>query len=201
MMSLPASTPAAPIPAALTRKQLGRAHLTANRLKDALDVFAELVRVYPDDAEAHALLGDCYLAGGEAATALQLYRRAQALEPRNAGIIRRLRLAHAEQLSGQSAEPAPAHPDAIARLLQRLTGHAPAPITKAEVARAAHILAEIVSSPRPAAEVAKRLNEIDTLLPALLELNIRQARAEGRPDVAEALTHLLGQLLAPARPQ
>lgn len=200
MLSPSAHTPAPPALSALAQKNRGRACLRANQLKDALDIFAEVVRCYPGDADAQCLLGDCYLAGGDAATALSLYRRALALEPRQPGLARRLHLAQAESAEPAEAEPAPAEAAAIGRLLRRLLG-GPAPITKAEVARAAHILAEIVHSPRPVVEVAKRLNEIDLLLPALLELNIRQARAEGRPDVAEALRQVLGQLAAPTRPQ
>jgi tetratricopeptide (TPR) repeat protein len=187
-MPAPSSTPRPKASSAFVRKSVGRAHLHANRLEEALDVFADLIRQYPGDAEAHWLLGDCYLAGGDAATALQLYRRAQVIEPGNTEISRRLLLAQGER-GEQTAEPVPTDPEAIARLLQRLTGRR-APVTKAEVARAAHILSEIVNSPRPAIEVSKRLNEIDELLPALLELNIRQARADGRPDVAAALEHL-----------
>lgn len=200
MLSSSAHPPAPPPLTALAQKNRGRACLGANQLKEALDIFAEVVRSYPGDAEAQCLLGDCYLAGGDAVTALRLYRRAQALEPRWPHLAHRLHLAQTESVEQDEAEAAPAEPAALARLLQRLLG-GPAPITKADVARAAHILAEIVHSPRPVVEVAKRLNEIDALLPALLELNIRQARAEGRPDVAEALRAVLGQLAAPTRPQ
>jgi glycosyltransferase involved in cell wall biosynthesis len=42
--------------------------------------------------------------------------------------------------------------------------------------------------------VAEYLDEIDTLLPALLELNIRQARADGRPELAQALQELLNNV-------
>ena len=61
------------------RKTVGRGHLTANRLREALDSFANLVRDYPTDFEAYLVLGDLYLAGDMFGTALDLYRQAQSL--------------------------------------------------------------------------------------------------------------------------
>jgi glycosyltransferase involved in cell wall biosynthesis len=93
----------------------------------------------------------------------------------------------ADETAGNGvAEPVPTEMQAIARLLQRLTGQTQA-IDENDIVRAAHLLEKIVNSENPAELVSRHLDEIDELLLALIELNIRQARADGRPDVAEAL--------------
>jgi Tetratricopeptide repeat len=176
----------------LVRKGLGRARLNSQRIEEAVGIYAAVLRDCPEDVDAHLVLGDLYLAGGDAATASKLYSHAQSLDPQNADIFSRVALAQAEHSAApdEPAEPVPTNPSAIARLLQRLTGRAN-PVTEAEVNRASSMLQEIVHSRQPALAVAERLHDIDTLLPALLELNIRQARADGRLDLAEALRLLL----------
>jgi tetratricopeptide (TPR) repeat protein len=188
---VPEPTPATDLEA---RKTLGRAHLNANRLQEALEIFAGILRAHPDDVETRLLLGDWYLASGDAGTAGELYRRAQELAPDQADIARRLRLAQAELALAPStqAESNATDAAALARLLERLTRRPV--ISEAEVSKAAAVLDEIVSHSSPARAVAERLDEIDALLPALLELRIRQARADGRADLAETLQRLLDDI-------
>jgi glycosyltransferase involved in cell wall biosynthesis len=69
--------------------------------------------------------------------------------------------------------------------------NAPVEITEAELRSAAELLDLVASSPHPAKDVADRLEIIEDLIPALMEMNIRQANAEGRPDLAAALRALL----------
>ncbi|HSO27511.1 MAG TPA: hypothetical protein VLS48_05535, partial [Anaerolineales bacterium] len=59
-----------------------------------------------------------------------------------------------------------------------------------EMEKAARLVKSILASPQPAQAVAEKLEDIDRLLPALLELNIRQALNDGRPDLAKSLTAL-----------
>ncbi len=84
-------------------------------------------------------------------------------------------------------------PREIKRLLERLSGRA-RPLEEQEVNRAASLLQEILESESPAQTVAERLAEIDDLIPALLQLNIRRALSDGRPDLARALGHLLDNI-------
>jgi glycosyltransferase involved in cell wall biosynthesis len=184
------------------RKALGRAHLEANRVEDALRVYARILRDYPNDVDAYLFLGDCYLAEGDGETALLLYGQAHERDSQDPEIRRRIRLAKADcppaacpaawdtadGLSALKAIPTETH--AVIRLLQRLIGQEK-PVTEGEVLKATELLREIIHNPHPAQAVAERLEEIDQLLPALLELNIRQARLDGRPDLAQALQHLL----------
>jgi hypothetical protein len=176
------------------RKALGRSYLNENRIEDALRTYADILRENPRDVDAYLFLGDCYLAEGDGETALLLYRQAQVLAPGNVEVQRRVRLARLESqhLGGEDGS-LPTDPDAIAALLQRLTGRA-APISETEVNKAARLLDEIIHHPHPAQAVAERLEDVDALLPALLELNIRQARADGRPDLVQALQSLLDNI-------
>ncbi|MEA4906637.1 MAG: tetratricopeptide repeat protein [Chloroflexi bacterium] len=172
----------------IVRKKLGREHLQNNRVDQALELFAEILQDYPEDVESYMIMGDFYLAGDDYRTAEQLYECALGIEPENPEIQRRITLARAEQprLPGESL---PTHPEAISRLLQRLTGRT-RPIPEKEIERAASLLNTIIHSPDPAEKVATYLDQIDNLLPALLELNIRQAKADGRPDLVKMLQAL-----------
>jgi glycosyltransferase involved in cell wall biosynthesis len=177
------------------RKALGRAHLNENRIEEALRIFADILRQFPEDVESFLVLGDCYFAEGEGETALLLYQQAQILAPDNPEIERRIRLAQSEcRLPGEfSAEPLPTDLRAVGDLLQRLTGRQ-TPVKEDEIDQAATLLNDIVTCAHPAQAVADHLDDIDTLLPALLELNIRQARADGRPDLVQALQELLSNI-------
>jgi glycosyltransferase involved in cell wall biosynthesis len=170
------------------RKILGKTYLNENRLSDALDVFSKILMDYPDDIETLHILGNFYLASGDGKTAQKIYLRAQQLDPGNKVIQRQLSLAEDMGDTGLE-EPVPTDITAVARLLQRLTGKTQT-ISENDIMRAADLLDKIINSERPAALVDSHLDEIDELLPALIELNIRQAYADGRPELAESLRSL-----------
>ena len=117
----------------------------------------------------------------------KIYLHAQELDPENQAIERQVALAEEESVG--PVEAVPTDPAAIARMLERLTGRKKK-VKESDLLRAARLLDQIIHSDSPAEQVASHLDEIDELLPALIELNIRQARADGRPDLAEALGHL-----------
>jgi len=170
------------------RKALGRAHLEANHIEEALRLYAKILCDDPGDVDSYLVIGDCYLAEGDGETAYLLYSHALDLRPEDAEIQQRLRLAKS---AGYAPGPEnPIDPSSVANLLQHLAGR-DSPVSEEEVQRAADLLETIIASPQPAQVVAERLAEIDELLPALLELNIRQARADGRPDLAKVLQELL----------
>ena len=162
--------------------------MSSNRLEKAVEVYAGILEDYPEDTEALLVLGDLYLAAKDYATAAKLYDYALGLDADNQEILSRLRLARAED-NDSEPEEVPTHPDAISRLLQRLTGSSK-PISEDEIMRAANLLHGIIHSHDPANEVADHLDDIDALLPALIELNIRQARFDGRQDLVEHLRDL-----------
>jgi glycosyltransferase involved in cell wall biosynthesis len=175
-----------------SRKELALAHLNADRIEEGLKIYAMILRDYPEDVESYIVIGDCYLAQGETETAAQLYSYALELSPGNGDIQRRLRLARVELATPASVHDEALVPDlkTIGHLLQRIIGHSN-PVTDEDLKQAAQFLDEIKHSHHPALAVAERLSEIEALIPALLELNVQQARSEGRPDLAHALDGLL----------
>ncbi|MBP7690306.1 MAG: hypothetical protein KA764_00230 [Anaerolineales bacterium] len=194
-----------------TLKRIGRNLLHANQLAEAVGALAAVLRQDPSDVETHLWLGDIYLAGDDSATAQQLYRQAQALGADPREIQKRLGLLQAD--AGRrttTGEPDPTDPAALERLLQRLTG-ASAVVSDQDIHQAAQVLQDILGSRSPAETIARRLPELEALLPSLLELNIREADKNGRPNLAEALRGLQGTVrpaaskppapAAPARPR
>ncbi|MDR3578295.1 MAG: tetratricopeptide repeat protein [Anaerolineaceae bacterium] len=167
---------------------MGRTYLNENRLEEALEIYSKILQDYPDDVESLLILGNIYLASGDGKTAKRVYQRALELQPNNPAIRRQLLLAEEEQGLGVG-EPVPTDPEAVARLLQRLTGKK-SMVKEADILKAAEILEEILQSPNPAEIVASRLDEIDDLLLALIELNVRQAQSDGKPELAEGLRNL-----------
>ena len=170
------------------RKILGRTYLNENRLAEALDVFSKILVDYPDDLETLLILGNFYLASGDGKTAKTIYEHARQLDPQNTTIERQIALAEEIEVDS-SGEPAPTDLPAVARLLQRLTGNTKE-VDENDVVRVAFLLDTIINSESPAEMVAQHLDEIDELLPALIELNIRQAQADGRPELADGLRNL-----------
>lgn len=170
------------------RKILGRTYLNENRLAEALDVFIQILKDYPDDLETLLILGGCYLAGGDGKTARNLYLRAQQLDPSNKTIERQIMLAE-EMVDVELADSIPTDMESVSRLLQRLTGESKA-VDERDILQAANLLDKIINSESPAELVSAHLDEIDGLLQALIEVNIRQARADGRTDIADGLQNL-----------
>jgi tetratricopeptide (TPR) repeat protein len=166
------------------RKALGRSHLSGNRLAEAIEMYSSIIRDYPQDVEAYLVLGDLYLAGEDSSAALALYKKARSLSPENVEIINRIKLAEAEQSeNGIRVNPQDEH--RIIALIEQLNGKKS--VQEDDVEKATNLLQEIIHSSNPADLVSSHLDQIDTLLPALLELNIRQAKAERRPDLVQGL--------------
>jgi hypothetical protein len=68
-------------------------------------------------------------------------------------------------------------------------------ISDDQVQSANHLMDTILQSKSPSKVVADHLDDLDELLPALIEMNIRQTRTQGRPDLAEALEDILSDVL------
>jgi glycosyltransferase involved in cell wall biosynthesis len=94
------------------RKISGREHLKANRIEDAMAVFAGILRDYPDDAESLSALGDLFLDSGNSSTAAQLYKRVIQQKKGGAEIEQRLQLALSENVQAHNdlTDLIPAHP-------------------------------------------------------------------------------------------
>ncbi len=183
-------------------KEQGRALLNTKQVEAAIQVYLRILSEHPDDVEAHLFLGNCYLDHGYVEAALLLYQQALERAPGNAEVKRKIQTVEAmknqqKPLSDKFGDLAqfnnstvPTNPTEIAGILQEITSQ-DSPITEEEVMQAAKLLDEIIHSAYPARIVAERMEEIDDLLPALLELNIRQARTDGRKDLVDGLQSLL----------
>lgn len=185
-----------------TRKALGKRYLDENRLDEAIQVFAQILRENPTDLESYFFLGDCYMIAGDAEMALLFYNQAKSMTAQTTQVDRRIQLAKLKKFISfdegndkisdwiKDQPTLPTQPVTVAEILQQLT-NTPSAVSEEEVLNAAKLLKEIIYSPHPALMVAERLDEINELIPALLELNIRQARADGRLDLVEGLQNLL----------
>lgn len=175
------------------RTGLGRAYLNSDQVDKAIDTFIGILRDYPMEIDVSICLGDCYLAYGKTEIAARLYAQALKFKPGNHELIRKLNLAQQEKNIAEencsNGEIIPADIEVIGSLLQRRMNRSE-PISKDEISRVADLLQKFIKSSHPALEVSVHLDQVDDLLFALLELNIQQARADGQPDLAQALQNL-----------
>jgi glycosyltransferase involved in cell wall biosynthesis len=171
------------------RKIMAWTYLQENRLEDAVDIIVGILQDYPNDVDALMTLGNLYLSSGNPRTARKLFQRALEVDPNRTEIRQQDELARQKPTQGLPEEPVPTDIEAIARLLNRLTHKVRRP-SETEIIQAAEILKTIMTSEQPGEEIAKRLDEMDNLLPALIEINIWQARADGQHDLAEVLQNI-----------
>ncbi len=182
------SLPVVSAPDLKIRKTLGRSYLDENRVEEAAQLFSAILQDYPDDVDSLVAMGNLYLAAGEGEQARRFYERALWLDPHNDDLRRQIEKAWSESWNLQS-QPLPNDPASVERLLQQLTGRQKE-ISEEELNRAAGLLYRILHAENPAREIAERLDEMDEILPALLEINIRQAQADGNTEIEQALRSL-----------
>lgn len=175
-------------------KEQGRSYLKSNQMDKALRIFAIILRENPDDVEAMLILGDAYLIVGERAEALTLYRQACRLAPERKEIKRRVTLLQENEKEIEGDGSSLTQPRAVADLIQRLTGQTTS-VTEKEITQASQMLEEYLESSSPENAVVAHLSEMDSWLPALIEMNVRQAQEEGREDLVDALQNLLANVL------
>lgn len=171
------------------QKKMAKFFIDENRLEEALDIYMNILHTDPEDPEVLKVIGELYLAAGNGQVAAKVLRAVSQKFPGDEELFRKIEMAGRNVSANCQEEPIPTSPEALRRLLQTLT-HREEPVSEEEMIRAATLLNEIVSSPRPAVEVSQRLEEIDSLLPALIDLNIQQAKHDGRPDLAAGLQNL-----------
>ncbi len=169
------------------RKLLGRAYLRENRIGEALEVYLGILKDYPDDGDVLIVLGTLYRLAGSPAAAEKLYRRALAgshCNPQAENLLQNLQTEGHElwQVVDELDEPA------LTELVERLQRkQSPAEVDEIRMS-AEHLLARIMGEDRQGGETLDR--ERTQLMPALIAINIRQARAAGFLDLAEALQSL-----------
>lgn len=178
-------------------RDLGRYYLQRDLVAQALQTYAALLEKFPDDISTLVIVGDSYLMAGDTQAAITVYEMASRADGERKDILQRVELARRTEEPGLSIAGGfpPLHPQAITRLAEQLTGKSTT-FDEEQIRRAAQLLENIIHSESPASSVSEHLEEIDTLLPAILELNIRQARSQGRTDLAAELIELQRSLLA-----
>ncbi len=180
----------------LRLRELGKNYLQRNLIVQALQTYLTLLEKYPEDASTLVIMGDSYLMAGDANAAKQIYQMAANLQPDRTDLRQRLLLAEKTAVPETSIAGGfpPLHPQAVTRLAERLSGHS-ASIDDDQIRKAAELLENTVHSDSPAASVSEHLDEIDALLPAILELNIRQARIQGKSELAANLVEIQQNLI------
>jgi hypothetical protein len=178
-------------------RDLGKYYLQHNLIAQALQTYLTLLDRFPEDASTLVIIGDSYLMAGDANAAKQVYQMAAALQPDRTDLHHRLSLADKSILPDTSIAGGfpPLHPQAISRLAERLSGRSLS-INESQMRQAADLLEKTVHSDSPALSVSEHLDEIDDLLPAILELNIRQARSEGKSELAANLIEIQQSLIS-----
>jgi tetratricopeptide (TPR) repeat protein len=175
-------------------KEQGRLYLKANQVGKALRIFSTVLKEHPEDIDSMLILGDSYLLAGDQAYALMLYQEAYQLAPERRDIKRRITILQSRSELLSIPELLPTHPRAVADLIRKLTGQS-SQVPQKELDQAGKLLEDYLRSDSPAQAVADHMEEINSLLPALIELNISQARLDGRFDVADSLQELLSGML------
>jgi hypothetical protein len=180
----------------LRLRELGKYYLQRNLIVQALQAYLALLEKYPDDVSTLVIMGDSYLMAGDASAAKLIYQMAGDLQPDRTDLRQRVLLADKSVKPDTSIAGGfpPLHPQAISRLAERLSGHSLA-IDEGQIRQAAVLLEKTVRSDSPAASVSEHLDEIDALLPAILELNIRQARSQGKSELAANLVEIQQSLI------
>lgn len=173
---------------------LARAYLREGRVGDALDVFQMILGDYPDDEEVLLLLSRLYQIAGQQAAAASLFRRVMKLYPgsQKAELLERsstIDSGESNPLEGGEEKRA-ATPEALANLAASLQHNQSVETLQAiRAAAGPQSIVELRDRTHPTAR-----EDVRQLLPALLDLNIRSARTEGRTEMAGALQSLQFQL-------
>ncbi len=170
------------------RKLLGRAYLRENRIGEALEVYLGILKDFPGDADVLIILGNLYRLAGSPGTAEWIYRQVLKANPEDRLVEKHLALVHADTCREWEVDDALCD-ESMARLVERLQSRNT--LEQVEAIRAAADLPERASpEDHPAETNGQTSEDAQLLLPALIAQNIRQARAAGYLDLAEALQSL-----------
>lgn len=164
------------------RKLLGRAYLRANRIPEALDVYKSILNDCPEDLDVLLVFGNLYRLAGCQSAAACLINRVLSNHPDHE-LAQQLSADLSREAAPIQAERDPLSLEALKRLADRLQSQTEA-VRQDEIRMAADVLEKTGSNGR-----THELNG-EQLLPALIEINIRQARASGSIEIAEALQSL-----------
>lgn len=174
------------------RKLLGRAYLRENRISEALEVYLGILRDTPNDVDVLLVLGNLYRLSGQPDAAECLYQRVLERSRSERATEKQASLLPVEPLPEWSLQEVLSE-QAIQALSQRLLACS-TPILMEKIRTAADsregTLENLTVEDRLSDPAGPGGEDVQQLLPALIALNVRQARAAGYPDLAEALQSL-----------
>lgn len=169
---------------------LASAYIREQRPAEAVQVYVELLQSNPGDVDVWIMLGNLYWLAGSPATAETVFTRVFATIADTDDRPVSFALPEFYQQTDW-IEPYPLTSDALLRLADRLRPE----MTSARVAAfwaAAEMPGTIISG--QSAE-----DDLEVLMPAVIDRNIRQARAAGQIDLANALQSLHNAFIRPNR--
>ncbi len=170
------------------RKLLGRAYLRENRIGEAIEVYLGILKDFPGDADVMITLGNLYRLAGSPGTAERVYCQVLEANPEDHLAEKQVALARADRYREWEVCDAVCD-ESIKSLVERLQAQNTA--DQVEAIRTAADLPERANTDDQKTEPTGQLPEdAQLLLPALIAQNIRQARAAGYLDLAEALQSL-----------
>jgi hypothetical protein len=196
-MHLPLSGPGSNHSGLQIRKLLGRSYLRDNRLEEGVDVFLSILNEEPEDVDAWIVMANLYQASGCPATARWILGHAKDLSAGNLLIHKQL-----ERISGSEPgcqeETDPLSTEAVGGLILRLRQQ-DQPGVIDQIREAADALGNFLPGGIAGEDGRRAAGEMQQLMPALIEINVRHARASGQTDLAQALQSLHNHLTQPAR--
>lgn len=166
------------------RKLLARSYLQELRVREALSVYQAILRDAPDDTDILLALGNLYRLAGSPSSAMWLYHLVLEIQPTSV-LARRMVLEVDDSDERVWGEANPMSDTAIENLALRLER-----VTSAETCEQVRAAADRVGKSIVDERDGEPGENVQQLMPALIELNIREARAAGKSDLAEALQSL-----------
>lgn len=173
-------------------RKIGHSYLRSNQIAKALEVYGQILAFAPDDVDSLLVLGDALLVAEERDAARQVYLQANRYAPEHQEVKKRLKILNIEAMPGEYVQI-----QSISGLVETITGKLVQPgrdVSDDEIESARGLLNEILNSDSPAEAVAENLERIEALIPALIEVNLRQAKSEGNMGLASSLEKIKGEI-------
>jgi hypothetical protein len=159
-------------------------------VEEALDIYFVLTQEYPHDIEAWVVLGNLYRLCGKMKWAKLLYHTAQTIDPTHKGIQNQLESMVLPIDPNQEEEELGEFSAVSVRRLSCLLLDLKTSETGASVRHAADIFEPGIPPCLSCAAENFSDHDLRQLLPALVDLNFRQALADNQTDLATVLRSL-----------
>ncbi len=178
-------------------RNAARTQLKSNHVDRALRTYGQILEIHPEDLDSWLILGDAFFVSGDHLTAYAIYENARKFSPDGAEIDKRMSVLQLETHQKSQASLTRLYPisDLVDDLVVKLPGYSHE-IPESDMIKARQLMEQVLKDDSPAEAVAKNFAEIDQLLPALIEINLRQAKLEGKTEIVRALKKIQQQLFS-----